>query len=132
MTASVADTDRRIGNGIQLGEVIEVDNANGMVRVRIGELETDFIPWTSIKAGSNHFWWPLEEGEWVVVGAPSGDIAQAVILGSVPTGKNPGHGAGDTFRMTAADGSYVEMAGGNITIHATGDVIITGANVRIN
>ncbi|MCF6432911.1 phage baseplate assembly protein V [Leisingera sp. MMG026] len=133
MSKQAAEADRRIENTLLTGKVIEVDAASGKARVDFGgELETQLIPWMAQRAAENHSWWPLQIGEWVMVGAPSGDLAQAVILGAIPTGTNPPHGAADTFRLSFAGGSYIEFAGGNITIHATGDLILQGANVRLN
>lgn len=132
MSEQAAEADRRIENMILSGKVIEVDPASGKARVQCGDVETQLIPWMAQRAASNHSWWPLQEGEWVLIGAPSGDLAQAVILGAIPTGKNPPHGAADTFRLSFEGESYIEFSGGNITIHATGDLILQGANVRIN
>lgn len=98
---------------------------------RAGEEETALIPWTS-KAGGDHAWWPLELGEWVVVGAPSGDLAQAVILGSVPTGAHPPHGQPGMYRLSFGEGTFIEVAGGTITIRAAGRVKIDAPAVDIN
>ncbi len=132
MSEQAAEADRRAENTLLTGEVIEVDAANGKARVKCGDVETDFIPWLSAKAASHHAWWPLEKGEWVMIGAPSGDLAQAAIIGSIPTGTNPPHGAAETFRLSFAGGSYIEFSGGNITIKATGDLILQGAKVMVN
>jgi phage baseplate assembly protein V len=132
MSEQAAEADRRIENLLLTGKVIEVDPPSGKARVKCGDVETQLIPWMTPRAASDHSWWPLQVGEWVMIGAPSGDLAQAVILGAVPTGKNPPYGAADTFRLSFEGGSYIEFAGGNITIHATGDLILQGANVRLN
>lgn len=131
MSMTASEGDRRNGNMLQLGEVIEVDPGAAKVRVKIGDLETDWIPWMS-KAGADHAWWPLEAGEWVVVGAPSGDMAQAIVLGSVPTGGFPAHGAAGTFRLSFGSGAYIEHTGGNLNIVAPGTITLNGARIDLN
>ncbi|MFV1492395.1 phage baseplate assembly protein V [Phaeobacter sp. JH18-32] len=132
MSEQLAEADRRIENLLMTGKVIAVDAASGRARVQCGDIETDLIPWMAQRAASNHSWWPLQTGEWVMLAAPFGDLAQAVILGALPTGKNPPHGAPDTFRLSFEGGSYIEAAGGNITIKAVGELFLQGAKVRIN
>ena len=128
-----AEADRMIANLIEYAEVVEVNAGEGTAQVKIGtDLHSPFIPWLSERAGPNHSWWPLEVGEWVVIACPGGNIARAVILGAVPTGRYPPYGVAGVWRYSFADGSYIEFADGNFRIHATGDVVITGANVRLN
>jgi phage baseplate assembly protein V len=128
-----AEADRMIANLIEYAEVIAVNPAEGTAQVKIGsDLESPFIPWLSERAGPNHSWWPLEVGEWVVIACPGGNIARAVILGSVPTGRFPPHGAEGVWRHSFADGSYIEFSGGNFTIKATGNVKIEAARIDLN
>lgn len=127
MSYHTAEGDRRIENTLQMGEVVAVDTTAGTARVRLGDLTTHQIPWMTQKAAGDHAWWPLQEGEWVMVGAPSGDMAQAVILGAVPTGKNPPHGGAGIWRLSFEDGSFIEFDNGEVNINATGDINFTAA-----
>jgi len=132
MSRTGAEGDRRLGNLLQVGEIVSVDPGAATARVRFEGLETHDIPWMQPRAGAGNFWWPPEVGEWVMVGAPSGDLAQSVILGSVNTGRNPAHGAPETFRLTFGGSDYLEWAGGNLTIQCSGTVTINGARIDLN
>ncbi|WP_237457127.1 hypothetical protein [Leisingera sp. MMG026] len=52
------------------------------------------------RVAENHSWRPLETGERVSVGAPSSDLAKAVLPDAIPTGAIPPHGAPGTFRLS--------------------------------
>tara|TARA_B100001564_G_C20610453_1_gene657345 strand:+ start:392 stop:910 length:519 start_codon:yes stop_codon:yes gene_type:complete len=80
---TLMDLDRRISNLIQLGKVVEADYPNAKLRVEIGDITTEWLPWLARRASFDNTWWSPEIGEQVIVLAPSGEINQAVILPSV-------------------------------------------------
>ncbi|WP_282094317.1 phage baseplate assembly protein V [Epibacterium ulvae] len=132
MSQQLAEADRRIENLIFVGKVVDVDPGAGKARVKAGDLVTPLIPWVADKAMATNTWFPLEEGETVLVASPSGDVATAVIIGALPTGQTPPYGAAGTLRITDESGSFVEFKGGDITIEAAGTLFLKGAQVRIN
>jgi phage baseplate assembly protein V len=84
--AQVPDMERRLADVVRLGTVEAKDFSRPQaprVRVRSGDVLTGWIPWTSGRAGGDSEWDPLDTGEQVVMVAPSGDLAQAVIVGSI-------------------------------------------------
>lgn len=93
-----AELYRLIINLIRFGTVEEIDLSMTppKVRVRSGELLTDWIPWLTQRAGSARTWWPPTVDEQVVMLAPGGELATAVILAALyqetaappATGKN--------------------------------------------
>ena len=121
MSFSVSEADRRIANLIQIGTVSEIDAGNALAKVRIGDLTTPFIPVNALRAGAIQFWWMPSVGEQVLVAAPSGDIAQAVIVASYFAGNAP-----------SADAAVpmFELAGGEMIINGdlylNGDLVIDG------
>ena len=124
MSRQLAEADRQIGNLLNLGVVESVDGATGRVRVRIGEVVTPPIPAGQMRAGGVSLWWMPEVGEQVMIGAPSGDLAQAVILSSVFAGNAPSSDAGVPM---------IELAGGSMKINGsleiTGSITLTGGDV---
>ncbi|MGI8465609.1 phage baseplate assembly protein V [Pectobacterium punjabense] len=78
MTAN--EFDRLLHNLIRIGTVIDVDHVRHLARVETGGNKTDWIRWGVARAGDAQTWWPLSAGEQVVMVAPGGDLATAVIV----------------------------------------------------
>lgn len=131
---ALSDLIRRMENLIRPGTVDAADYAAARVRVRSGDLLTDWIPWFTQRAGNDRDWWAPEEGEQVVLLCPSGDPAQGFAL---PAGFQQAHPApansADVHRREYADGSFVEydraahrlivtVNGGDVQLNATGNV----------
>lgn len=120
----MAEADRRIGNLIGVGTIVGIEAATGRARVQLGDLTTPFIPVGQMRAGGLSFWWMPQVGEQVVVAAPSGDVAQSIVIASVFAGN-----------QTSADAGTpkIELGGGTLqvngSIELTGDVIAQGVSL---
>lgn len=109
MSYGTTDADRRLANVIQIGRVKAVDPAKGMVLVEMDGPETDWIPWTTNQAGGNRTWSCPDVGEQVVVAAPSGELGNAVVIGSLFQDSSPEPAdSGDVTRTVYQDGTVVE------------------------
>lgn len=82
-TISQAELLNNLNRMILIGTVEETDYAKARVRVRVGNWLTAWLPWVTKRAGQDVQWWPVEKGEQVVLLSPGGDMAQAVVLGSL-------------------------------------------------
>lgn len=71
-----------LNNLIAFGRVIEVQGPTARVRVREMEPE-QFFPCMAMRAGDDRTWWSLSEGEQVLMVCPSGNLENAVIIGSL-------------------------------------------------
>ncbi len=125
-----------MGDLINLGTIAEVDLARGLVRVKMGDVETSWIRWSSGRAGATRIWSPPSAGEQVVLVAPHGDLAAAFCFGAIASEANPP--AGNSLRelMIFSDGAIAaydpeagEMElllpeGGKLRILAAGGVEI--------
>lgn len=81
---ALPDLERRTANQIRLGTVLAVDHAKARVRIKSGEIESAWLPWSTGRAsGAKRRWDPPEVGEQVVMLAPTGDLRQAVVLTGV-------------------------------------------------
>jgi phage baseplate assembly protein V len=83
---SLADLARRIENLIRIGTIAEVDVADPKaprVRVKDGELLTGWLPFGAMRAGTARVWSVPTVGEQVMVFSPCGDLASAVVFGSL-------------------------------------------------
>ncbi|MDA0782416.1 MAG: phage baseplate assembly protein V [Proteobacteria bacterium] len=85
----VTELDRRLSNLIQVGTVLEADYPNAKLKVKIGDITTDWLPWLTMRASNDTTWWSPEIGEQVMVLAPSGELKQAVILSAIYQNAHP-------------------------------------------
>lgn len=129
MSFAAAEVDRRVANLLQIGVVTSV-SSSGRVRVQIGDLESPEIPVAVQRAGAIRFWAMPSVGEQVVVAAPSGDVARAVVLASLPASNEPSEDV--AVPMIHLGGGELVIVGtlrvvGNIAvegpIQATGDIV---------
>lgn len=109
MSYAATDMDRRLGNLLSIGRISAVDPSRGMAQVDMDGVITDWIPWTAKQAGGNRSWACPDVGEQVLVAAPSGELADAVIIGSLFQDSSPEPASsGDVTRTVYEDGTVVE------------------------
>ncbi len=133
---------RRLANVVRPGVVAEADYSLARARVKYGEPDeaiTDWLPWLAGRAGGDAAWWAPEIGEQVVLLAPSGDLANAVVLGSLYSDAQPAPSTDPGKHLVRySDGAEIEYdreahrlravlpAGGAAEITAPDGVTITG------
>ncbi len=122
MTFAAAEADRQIGNLVSLGRVTAVDNATGRVRVQVGDLTTASIQVMQLQSGTIKMHFMPSIGEQVTILAPSGDMARAFVMGSLPIDGN----------LVAPDAGSptMDLGGGTLRIignlYVDGDIEVTG------
>lgn len=106
---NTAEISRLIENLIKVGEVAETDPAAGLVRVKIGELRTDWRPYFVPAAGGVSVHRPPSAGEICIVLSPSGDTAQGMVLCGLAghAHPQPSQSAGETVTVYP-DGAIVK------------------------
>ena len=85
-----------------------VDHEKGRYRVKVGDLESDWVPMASPRAGKTSIYSSFEEGEQVVMASPSGDLSQGVVLAAIATGETQAGKKGNTHVIKYPDGTTVE------------------------
>ena len=136
----LSDLAKRLSNIIRIGTIFEINHQTAKARVKIGELETDFLPWANANSGSNNSWNPPEIDEQVIILSPSGDLSQAVILPSLY--KNNASDSDQNIKsITYQDGSKISFnvssgtldldLKGDVTIKVVGNANIEGDNINI-
>lgn len=125
MKQDVGELQRQISQLIRIGTVVQVV-ADGAI-VEIGGVNSDPVQWAVHRAGLDAEWWAPDPGEQVVVFAPYGDMAQAIILFSLYQDKfaapslNP-----DVHRTTYKDGTVVQhdrsASAYSISVPASGSI----------
>ena len=86
---NTAEISRLIENLIKVGEVAQTDPAAGRVRVEIGALLTDWLPYCVPAAGGVSVHRPPSAGEICIVLSPSGDTAQGMVLCGIAGAAHP-------------------------------------------
>jgi len=101
---------RRAANFIRYGVVAEADYEKALIRVELqdGELLSDWIPWVTLRASNDRFWWAPEVGEVMLLLAPSGELANAVALPAAFSNENQNGDRPTVQRQTFDDGTVIE------------------------
>lgn len=103
------ETNRQIANLIRKGTIAELDHAAARCRVTSGELTTNWLPWCAIAAGTTIDWNPPTVGEQVILLAPGGDLADAVVLrGLYSETAEPPSQSEHTHTTKYPDGAVIE------------------------
>ncbi len=126
----VAELERRLANVVTIGTVAEVDAAAARVRVRVGDLLSDWRPWLAPRAAGVSVWSPPEVGEQVVLLCPWGDPALGLVLPALWQDAHPAPSASPNRTVVAFDdGTTVEYdrAGARLSVSCVGDVAVTAS-----
>jgi len=120
----------RQANIISFGKIQSVNLSAARCRVQIGEILTKEIPWITSKAAADEStWWAPSTGEQVVVFAPSGDYAQAVILTGLYQNSAPAPSSDDQQQIIQfGDVNIILNKDGNITITVSGNITVTASD----
>lgn len=138
-----AEIMRILSNVIRIGTVTEVDLTTLTCRVKTGELVTDWLKWTTGRAGKGRSYWAPTPGEQVVILAMNGELTTAFIIGSLYSQAHtaPSHSA-EARHETFSDGAVFEYepktGHAKLTgiqtadINASNHITATAQNVTIN
>lgn len=132
-----SETERILANIIRVGVISQLDEANARVKVSVGGLSTDWLPWITARAGATRTWSAPRPGEQVVVLAPYGDPAQAVVLPAIYQDAYPAPATTKDVEHTVyPDGTTVDYNSAsntlNITVAGSSKVIINCKEATIN
>ncbi|WP_025377996.1 phage baseplate assembly protein V [Yersinia hibernica] len=111
MNILIVGLKRLLANIIRIGIVSDVDHANGMCRVKIGNLETDWLNWLTLRAGRVCFWSAPSVGEQVMVLSIGGELTTGFVL--------PANAEDHNIRAMAsiADGAKLEKQHKRLTLN---------------
>jgi len=138
------ETLRLILNLARKGTILEVNHQAALCRVTSGELQTNWIPWLAIAAGTTRAWRPPTPGEQVLLICPGGDPADAVVLCGLFSTKAPApSNSADMDTTVYPDGAAVAYdhkahrltvvlpAGGEVVVDAPAAVTIRTQSARL-
>lgn len=104
----LVELSRRLENILRIGTIHAVDHAAVKVRVKTGELITQWLPWIEQRAGQTTTWNPPTIGEQAIVFSPSGEPAGGIVLvGIDSTAVQPPSHSPDDHVTRYPDGTLV-------------------------
>ncbi len=122
----IADLIRRIESLIRYGTIAEVDHDARRVRVKSGELTSNWLPWGAGRAGETLEWNPPTVGEQVVLLCPSGDPAGGFALLAIYSDAfDAPSSSPDEHLRVYPDGARI------LYNHATGALSVTGVQTAL-
>ncbi len=80
MMQDIGELQRQISQMLRIGTVVQIVGGTDTAIVEIGGVQSDPMQWAVQRAGDDAEWWAPSLGEQVLVFAPYGDMAQAIIV----------------------------------------------------
>jgi phage baseplate assembly protein V len=96
-----------MGDLVNFGTIAEVDLARGLVRVDTGDVASDWVRFSTGRAGATRIWSPPTVGEQVALFAPSGDLAGAFAIGGFHSDEHPPAGDSSRELIQFVDGAVI-------------------------
>ena len=137
MSYEVGELQRQLANLIRVGVVSELDEANARVKVKVAGLTSAWLPWGTARAGKTRTVSMPSVGEQVVVFAPYGDTAQAIVGPSIYQDAHPSPSSTKDKETTIyPDGSTVEYDSASntltVTVSGAGNVVVNCKQATVN
>lgn len=136
---NLGDVIRRLENIIRLGTVRSVNHTKARCQVTLGGITTTELPWLTARAGADTIWDAPTVGEQCVIFAPSGELANAVVMFGIYSTNHPSpstapniktrhfeNGAVISYDTNAHSLTAILPSGGTATITASGGITLNG------
>lgn len=105
----VSELIRRLENVLRPGTIARVDVERYRVRVQAGGLQSHWLPWLTLRAGTTRKWSPPTVGEQCILLSPGGDLTNGVaLLGVFSDAVQPNDNRASTEATHYPDGSLHE------------------------
>lgn len=119
-----AELNRLVANLINKG-VVSASDPNGLVRVKVGDNETDWVPYLVLAAGGVNIHRPPSVGEFCVLLAPSGDLANSIVLTGIQSTEHPSpSNSADETAIRFPDGAVAKYNHARSFLEWTGPKVI--------
>ena len=135
----LAEIERRLVNLLRLGLVVAVDPDLALLKTKVGELETGWVPWLTSRTAAERTWRIPEMGEQILILSPAGEMEHAVVLPAFyqehfPTpNTNPqqtsihfADGAIVTYDKASHAKTLNLPSGGTVAVDASGGITLYG------
>lgn len=115
-----AEDQRRLHNIATIGTVTEIDADKALMRLAVGDNETDWLNIPTIAAGSISAWRCPSIGEQYLLVSPSGELANAIPVISLYSDHNPSPSTDPNeirIRYNDTDFCSIDVVKSQITMH---------------
>ncbi|ALF60329.1 phage baseplate assembly protein V [Psychrobacter urativorans] len=115
-----AETQRRLHNIATIGTVIKIDADKALMRLAVGDNETDWLNIPTIAAGAISVWRCPSIGEQYLLVSPSGELANAIPVISLYSDHNPSPSTDPNeirIRYNDTDFCSVDVVNSQLTMH---------------
>lgn len=115
-----AETQRRLHNIATIGTVTQIDADNALMRLAVGDNETDWVNIPTIAAGQVRVWRCPSIGEQYLLVSPSGELANAIPVMSLYSDHNPSPSTNPNeirIRYNDTDFCSIDVANSQLTMH---------------
>ena len=115
-----AEHQRRLHNIATIGTVIEIDADAALMRLAVGDNETDWLSIPTIAAGMVSVWRCPTIGEQYLLVSPSGELANAIPVISLYSDRNPSPSTDPNeirIRYNDTDFCSIDVANSQLTMH---------------
>lgn len=129
-----AEIERRMQNLLRLGTIAEIDNAQHLVRVKTGDILTQWLEYPADIGNNYHRWRPVRIGQQVLIACISGEINNALIVSMLYDNANPPPNTSASQDVIAFDDGTTltyDSAESRLTAACVGDVDVTSGG-KIN
>lgn len=130
-----AETQRRLHNLATIGTVTHIDADSALMRLAIGENETDWVSIPAIAAGAISVWRCPSVGEQYLLVSPSGDLANAIPVISLYSDNNPSPSTDPNeirIRYNDTDFCSIDVVKSQLTMHISEAVIKSKTSIVLD
>lgn len=117
-----AEHQRRLHNIATIGTVIEIDADAALMRLAVGDNETDWLSIPTIAAGMVSVWRCPTIGEQYLLVSPSGELANAIPVVSLYSDHNPSPSTDPNeirIRYNDTDFCSIDVVNSQLTMHVS-------------
>ena len=115
-----AEAQRRLHNIATIGTVIKIDADKALMRLAVGDNETDWLNIPTIAAGAISVWRCPSMGEQYLLVSPSGELANAIPVISLYSNHNPSPSTDPNeirIRYNDTDFCSIDVVNSQLTMH---------------
>ena len=130
-----AETQRRLHNIATIGTVIKIDADKALMRLAVGDNETDWVNIPTIAAGAISVWRCPSVGEQYLLVSPSGELANAIPVISLYSDHNPSPSTNpDEIRIRYNDTDFcsIDVVNSQLTMHISETLIKSKTSIVLD
>lgn len=130
-----AETQRRLHNIATIGTVTHIDADSALMRLAVGENETDWVNIPTIAAGSISVWRCPSIGEQYLLVSPSGELANAIPVISLYSDNHPSPSTDPNeirIRYNDTDFCSIDVVKSQLTMHISEAVIKSKTSIVLD